>query len=128
MPRQFDTKRIYELPIMKHNIAAVKLIFSNALGEELSDEFLQKAIDHSTLLAKLSNSCFSSITLIVILDNIPVGCIYSHIEQKNKSGSVIPPTLVIDFICVLKSYQHHGVGMLSYSCLITRQICDEPVD
>ena len=128
MPRQFDTKRIYELPIMKHNIAAVKLIYSNALGEELSDEFLQKAIDHSTLLAKLSNSYYSSITLIVILYNIHVGCIYSHIEQKNKSGSAIPPTLVIDFICVLKYYQHHGVGMLSYSSFSTRQICDEPVD
>ena len=53
---KFDTKRIYELPILRHNTEAVKLIYQNALGEELSESFLKKAIDHSKLLAKLSRS------------------------------------------------------------------------
>ena len=54
MPKKFDTSRIYELPILKHNTAAVKLIFANATDSELSDEFLTKATTHNTLLAKLS--------------------------------------------------------------------------
>lgn len=51
---KFDTKRIYELPILRHNTAAIKLIYENALGEELSESFLKKAVDHNKLLAKLS--------------------------------------------------------------------------
>lgn len=54
MPKKFDTSRIYELPILRHNTAAVKLIFANATDSELSDEFLTKATTHNTLLAKLS--------------------------------------------------------------------------
>lgn len=54
MPATFDTKRIYELPVLKHNIAAVQLIFQTVFQESLSDSFLQKAIDHNKLLTKLS--------------------------------------------------------------------------
>ena len=54
MPRHFDTTRIYELPILKHNIAAIKLIYSSTLGGELSETFVQKAIEHNKALSKLS--------------------------------------------------------------------------
>lgn len=54
MPATFDTKRIYELPVLKHNIAAVQLIFQTVFQESLSDSFLQKAIDHNKSLTKLS--------------------------------------------------------------------------
>ena len=54
MPKKFNTSRIYELPILRHNTAAVKLIFANATDSELSDEFLTKATTHNPLLAKLS--------------------------------------------------------------------------
>ena len=55
MPAKFDTKRIYELPILRHNTAAVKLIYQNALSEELSEAFLKKAIEHNRMLAKLGS-------------------------------------------------------------------------
>ena len=35
----FDPKRIYELPALKHNIAAVQLIFESVFHETLSDLF-----------------------------------------------------------------------------------------
>jgi len=54
MPKKFNTSRIYELPILRHNTAAVKLIFANATDSELSEEFLTKATTHNPLLAKLS--------------------------------------------------------------------------
>lgn len=54
MSSKFDTKRIYELPIMNHNIGAIKLIYNTVLSEELSDTFLQKAVEHNKLLSKLS--------------------------------------------------------------------------
>lgn len=54
MPATFDSKRIYELPVLKHNIAAVQLIFQTVFQESLSDSFLQKAIDHNKSLTKLS--------------------------------------------------------------------------
>ena len=111
MPRQFDTSRIYQLPMLKHNIAAVKLIYSNTLEGELSESFTQKAIEHNKALSKLSNSLLFCIYVVVILDNIPVGCIYSHIEHKTNTLFGDKKTLVIDFICVLKSYQKHGVGI-----------------
>ena len=50
----FDPKRIYELPVLKHNIAAVQLIFESVFHETLSDVFLQKAVDHNKSLTKLS--------------------------------------------------------------------------
>ena len=114
MPRQFDTSRIYELPMLKHNIAAVELIYSSTLGGELSESFTQKAIEHNKSLSKLSNSPLISFYAVVILDNIPVGCIYSHIEHKTNKLFGDKKTLVIDFICVLKSYQKHGVGMILF--------------
>ena len=54
MPNKFDTTRIYELPILRHNVEAIRLIHENATGVTLSDEFLQKAVEHNTLLGKLS--------------------------------------------------------------------------
>ena len=54
MPKKFDTSRIYELPILRHNVEAIRLIHENATGVSLSDEFLQKAVEHNTLLGKLS--------------------------------------------------------------------------
>ena len=54
MPHKFDSKRIYELPVLKHNIAAVQLIFQNVFQESLSEAFLQKAVEHNKLLTKLS--------------------------------------------------------------------------
>lgn len=54
MPRPFNTTRIYELPVLKHNIAAIKLIYNNTIGEDLSEAFLQKAIEHNKALSKLS--------------------------------------------------------------------------
>ena len=56
MSLKFDTKRIYELPVLRHNTAAVKLIYENVFHETLSDSFLQKMIEHNTLLTKLSIS------------------------------------------------------------------------
>lgn len=54
MPKKFDTSRIYELPILRHNVEAIRLIHENATGVSLSDEFLQKAVEHNMLLGKLS--------------------------------------------------------------------------
>lgn len=48
---------------MRHNTAAVKLIYQNALDEELSEAFLKKAIEHNRMLAKLSSGLFSLLTL-----------------------------------------------------------------
>lgn len=56
MPRKFDTTRIYELPVLRHNTAAINLIYQSVMGHELSQEFLKKAIDHNTRLAKLSRT------------------------------------------------------------------------
>ena len=43
------------------------------------------------------------------MDNIPIGCVYSHIESTDKE------TLIVDFVCVLKSYQKRGLGMYNLS-------------
>ena len=128
MPRQFDTSRIYELPMLKHNIAAVKLIYNNTLGGELSDPFTQKAIEHNKSLSKLSNSCILPFYVVVILDNIPVGCIYSHIEHKTNPLFESKKTLVVDFICILKSYQKHGIGICFIYLLWNRQTCFTNLD
>ena len=56
MSLKFDTKRIYELPVLRHNTAAVKLIYENVFHETLSDSFLHKMTEHNTLLTKLSMS------------------------------------------------------------------------
>ena len=105
MPKKFDTSRIYELPILRHNVEAIRLIHENATGASLSDEFLQKAVEHNTLLGKL-----------IILDNIPIGCVYSHIESTDKE------TLIVDFVCVLKSYQKRGLGAFTIQKLIERAV------
>lgn len=59
MPKKFDTSRIYELPVLRHNTTAINLIYKSVVGDELSPEFLKKAIDHSTLLTKLSKLSIS---------------------------------------------------------------------
>ena len=64
------------------------------------------------------------IIVVVIVDNIAVGCIYGHVEQKDNTANKNNKTLVIDFICILKPYQKHGVGMLfKMNCLYRRFIC-----
>ena len=51
---------------------------------------------------------------LVILDNIPVGFVYSHIVHNAISHSKDSNTLIIDCICILKNYQHHGIGMILF--------------
>ena len=64
------------------------------------------------------------IIVVVIVDNIAVGCIYGHVEQKDNTTNKNNKTLVIDFICILKPYQKHGVGKLfKMNCLYCRFIC-----
>lgn len=64
------------------------------------------------------------IIAVVIVDNIAVGCIYGHVEQKENDANKNNKTLVIDFICILKPYQKHGVGKLfKMNCLYCRFIC-----
>lgn len=57
---------------------------------------------------------------VVILDNIPVGCIYAHIEHIDESNAKSDAVLVVDFICVLKMYQQRGVGQRSDGSIMDR--------